>query len=179
MDPASGGRVAGPGGLRAGDGRVQAGRALFFFRVARARKTPRERSSASPLAAAPRARVGLASPGAPGTCPHRWACPPGGRAGVGEKVCQAPGPKEKAARRRGIDARPAFFFLHFFLPVGRHNHARPVERVAARIVLDAIQRQLRAHQEDEERDGGVERPLAEGNAAVRTLGRGGGGERKG
>lgn len=71
---------------------------------------------------------------------------------------------DEAGRDDGRDAE-----LHARAAVGSHDHAGPVEGIGAAGGVDAIKRQLRAHQEHEERDGGVQRALAEGNLPIRLL----------
>ena len=165
---ASGG---GAGAGKGGGGRARRARgARNSERSAPARpaRAPPGQPQASPRPA--RARQG----------PHQWARPSAGRERAG--ASKAPG--RARARRRPPSLRKAlkrearlFFFRSraprcsrsHSSPVGRHDHARPVERVAAGIVLDAVQGQLGADQEDEEGDGRIEGALAEGDAPVGAL----------
>ena len=54
-------------------------------------------------------------------------------------------------------------------PVGRHDDAGPVERVGAGVALDAIERELRRDEEDEQADARVEDLFPERDAALRGL----------
>jgi hypothetical protein len=56
--------------------------------------------------------------------------------------------------------------LHAGPAVGRHDHARPVEGVGALGRLDAVEGQLTADQEHEERHHGVHKLLLEGDLAL-------------
>ena len=56
--------------------------------------------------------------------------------------------------------------LHARAAVRGHNHTRPIERIRATGGVDAIKRQLGAHEEHKESDNGVQRTLAEGYPAI-------------
>ena len=55
------------------------------------------------------------------------------------------------------------------VPVGGHDDAGPVERVGAGVGLDAVERELRGHQEHEQAHARVEHLFAEGHAPLRRL----------
>jgi hypothetical protein len=167
-------------GRRAGSGQARGRGGGRRARRARGARNSERSAPARPARAPPGQPQASPSPARARQGPHRWARLSASRERAG--ASQAPG--RARARRRPPSLRKAlkrearlFFFRSraprcsrsHSSPVGRHDHARPVERVAAGIVLDAVQGQLGADQEDEEGDGRVEGALAEGDAPVGAL----------
>lgn len=71
---------------------------------------------------------------------------------------------DQGGRDDGTDAE-----FHAGSSVGRHDDARPIEGIGACFFVDAVERQLAAHEEHEQRHCGVQHFFSEGDPTIGPL----------